>query len=321
MSIEQDYIDLFTGTRKAHMAKYVYMYRPYIYEDILRQDAYYPFKMESNLLTQTSKEICKNFQGITHVLEMGPGSHTAITSKTVPFLRALKEHIGFSTYKAIDATLEYAEEACKIIENHFNNIKTQALEVDFLSTNAFQIIENELHPNDKKLMISFGQYIFGNSNDTDIEVLIGKIGSFLNKNDYLLFGTDTNQDEALLESAYSTKMGQELLLNAMYYLKFTLNLKNFSPEAFEHMYRWNSQERTVELLLKATTDQAIKIRNKSIIIDKGQEFNILNSRKPSIETVKKYLAKENIVIKNVISSDMDKANKFSIVIAEKMPSF
>ena len=89
MNMEQDYIDLFTEKRKGHMAKYVYMYRPYIYEDILNQETYYPFRRERDLLKNASEEICKNLLDVDEVLELGPGSKTAILSKTVPFLRGL----------------------------------------------------------------------------------------------------------------------------------------------------------------------------------------------------------------------------------------
>jgi len=315
--MEQDYIDLFLHKRKAHMAKYVYMYRPQIYEEILKQDAYYPFKMESDLLIQFSEKICKNLPDIRQVLELGPGSQSPIKLKTVPFLTALKTQTRSLTYKAIDSTLEYAEQACHIVKDHFKSIPTQALEIDFLSLNAFQKIQNAIQPNDKKLMMAFGQPIFANNNDHDMGILLDNIARFLNKGDYLLFGIDTNKNETLLEKAYNTKLGYELLLNVMYFLKTKLDLKNFHPEAFDLIYKWDSQNRAVGLFLKATTQQIIKIQSQELIINKGQEYNLLNSRKPPIETIEKLLTQKNLIIQQVISSA---ANNFSIVTAHKNSS-
>ncbi len=317
MTLEQDYIDLFSYRRKGHMGKYIYMYRPAIYDEILKQDAYYPFKMESDLLIQTSNDICKNFENVRHVLEVGPGSCIPILSKTVPFLKALKSQTGPFTYTAVDSTLEYTEQACALIEQHLDNIKTNPLEIDFLHPNAFDKVKNGEHPNHNKLMICFGQPIFANNNNNEIEILLKNIGCFLNQGDYLLFGIDTNHNETLLRKAYNTKLTHDLLLNSMYYLKFKLNLEVFNPEAFNLKYKWNTKEKKVELFLKATAQQIIKIREQELLIDKGQEFNILNSRRPFIETIREFLAKENLTIKNVISSATDKNNTFSIVIAQK----
>ncbi|KAB2836205.1 MAG: L-histidine N(alpha)-methyltransferase [Caedimonadaceae bacterium] len=233
MSFEQDYIDLFLRKRSGHMAQYVYMYRPHIYEDIIKQDSYYPFKMESDLLIQLSHDLCKNFKNVKHVLEVGPGSETPILSKTVPFLRALNSHVESFIYTAVDSTREYAEQASKLVDQHLEGIQTQALEIDFLTSNAFEDIKKDIHPDDKKLMICFGQPIFANNNDGDIEKLLKNISHFLHEDDYILFGVDTNHDEALLESAYNTKSLHDLMLNAMHHLKCTLQLEDFNTEAFD----------------------------------------------------------------------------------------
>lgn len=312
-SLAQDYIDLFSGTRKAHMAKYVYMFRPEIYEEILKQDSYYPFQMERDLLLYRSEEICKNFQNVKHVLELGPGSSTAILSKTVPFLKVLQSQATFFSYKAIDSTLEYAQHACQVIGKHFQHIRTQPLEIDFLSLNAFHPFKKE--KDDQKLFLSFGQTVFANNNDEAIRVLLENISNFLNPKDYILFGIDTPQNEKCLEAAYNIKPIEQLLLNSMYYLKFKLNLENFNPEAFKLTYKWNSQERAVVLSLMATTTQTLHIENKKLIINKGQEFNIMNSRKPSLHIIEKLLSEAGIKIHNVIDDSKDK--KFSFVIAKK----
>lgn len=319
MTMEQDYIDLFSRKRKGHMGKYIYMYRPAIYDEILRQESYYPFKMESELLTQMSDNICKNFENINHVLELGPGSQIPILSKTVPFLRALKSQIGPFTYTAVDSTLEYAEQACTLVGQYFDDINTEPLEIDFLQSNAFNGIQKETHPNYNKLMICFGQPIFSNNNDNDIVTLLRNIGQFLNPGDYLLFGTDTNHNKLLLEKAYNIKPVHELLLNSMFHLKSKLNLKDFNPEAFNLACKWDGKEKKVELSLKSTIKHIIRIREQELVIDKGQEFNILNSRRPLIKTIGKFLKKENLIMQNVITSDVDKNNTFSIVIAQKQP--
>jgi len=148
-------------------------------------------------------------------------------------------------------------------------------------------------------------------------MLIKNIGSFLNKKDFFVFGIDTNNEQDTIEAAYNTKVSHELLLNVMHYLKISLNLESFNPEAFNIIYNWNDKERAVALSLKATKRQSIKIRGQEFVINKNQELNILNSKKPPIEKIKDFLKKGSLIIKEIISIDNNKDNKFSIVLAQK----
>ncbi|MGN6671555.1 MAG: L-histidine N(alpha)-methyltransferase, partial [Candidatus Nucleicultricaceae bacterium] len=143
MSFKLDYIDLFLKKRSGHMAQYVHMYRPEIYEEIIKQDFYYPFKMECDLITTCMGQLREKLQNISEVLELGPGSLTPIVSKTVPFLKALRVQSPISVYKAIDATREYAEQASHIIQEHFPDMTTEASTLNFLAPNAFKKIQKD----------------------------------------------------------------------------------------------------------------------------------------------------------------------------------
>lgn len=316
-NIEQDYIDLFSYAKKGHMAKYVHMYRPHIYEDALRQEDYYPFKMECDLLIQKADQISRSLQNVTQALEIGPGSHSPVMLKTVPLLRILEHQSLLTTYKALDSNLAYAEQSCQIIQEQFPTIKTEVIEIDFLSVRKFEKIKNKLEFEGRKLLFGFGQLIFGNNNDEDISKFLNNIGMLLKEGDYLLFGTDTNKDESMLEAAYNSKMVHELLLNTMYYLKRKLNLEDFNPKEFDSVYKWNLKECTVEHSLKSTMKQTLKIRNQKFIINKNQEFNILYSRKLDIRHIKNFLNKEKLIIKEIVNLDNHQKNKFSIIIAQK----
>jgi len=143
----------------------------------------------------------------------------------------------------------------------------------------------------------------------------------LSKEDYFLFGIDTNRDEKTLERAYNTNLFYELLLNTMYYLKDKFSLIEFNPEAFALVYRWNAEESSVNLLLKPTCKQVVRIRNEKLMFYPDQEFHITSSRKPTIKKIKKFLAKAALEIKDVISLDHQKENKFSMIIVQKSTKY
>ncbi|KAB2836206.1 MAG: hypothetical protein F9K49_02320 [Caedimonadaceae bacterium] len=73
----------------------------------------------------------------------------------------------------------------------------------------------------------------------------------------------------------------------------------------------------MELSLKATTKQSIKIKEQDIIINEGQKFNLMNSRKLPLKVIKEFLIKENIIIKDEIQSKNSNDNTFSMIIAQK----
>lgn len=319
-NLEQDFIDLFSHAKKGHMGKYIYMYRPGIYDTAIRQDKYYPFKMERDLLCQKGDQICKSIQEVTQAIEVGPGSTTPMKLKTIPFLRALERQSSFGTYIGMDSNLEYAQEACELINVEFKSIKTEAIEIDFLTKQGFEKIKCNWTAEGRKLIFAFGQSIFANNTYEDVPKVLNNIADFLKDGDYLLFGADTNRDEPMLEAAYNSKIVHELLLNTMFHLKDELNPKGFNPELFDSVYKWNPKEATVEHYLKSTHTQTLEIGDQAITIRNNQEFNILNSRKMDIKTIETFLNKENIIIKEVVTLDNCPNKIFSIILAQKTVS-
>jgi L-histidine Nalpha-methyltransferase len=317
MDFEQDYIDLFLHKRKGHMGKYTYMYRPDVYDKISQQEDYYPFRMESELIAQTSDAICKNFKDVRHVLEFGPGSQIPILAKTVPFLKALKAHNDSFIYTAMDSMPEYAEGACSLVKQHLDGIETNPLVLDLTEANTFHQSNKDKTVQGTKLFVSFGQPIFANNSDQEIEIELRNIGNLLNEGDYFVFGIDTNLDESLLDKAYNTKCFHEFLLNVMHYLKISLNLKDFDSEAFELVCRWNAAETRVELCLKALNRQTIKVKSKIITIEVGQVFNLLNSRRESIKNIEKKLGQNHLIVENLMMPNSNQNNTFCMVVAKK----
>ncbi|MGV8949165.1 MAG: L-histidine N(alpha)-methyltransferase [Candidatus Paracaedibacter sp.] len=321
-NIEQDYIDLFTYAKKGHMTKYIHMYRPDIYDAVIQQDSFYPFKMECDLLLQKADRIVSSFSGVTEAIEIGPGAKLPVVSKTIPLLESLRQRFCVDVYKAMDINPIYAQQACQIIQEQMPSIKTEAIELDFLSRkNLSNNIIDSFQNGRRKLIFALGQPIFANNPHEDTQKFLDNITTLLSKEDYLLFGIDTNRDEKMLERAYNTHLFYELLLNTMYYLKNKLSLIEFNPEEFELVYRWNTEESSVDLLLKPTCKQVVTIRNEKLMLYPDQEFHISSSRKPTINKIKEYLAKAALEIKDVISLEHQKENKFSMIIVQKSTKY
>lgn len=168
MGIAQDYIDLFSGNKSGHLAKYTYTCKPELWDELLKKEDYYLFHTECNIL---NSKLAKNFNytGIYQVIEVGPGSGISVTSKTIPLLRLidLTSKNKLSRYVALDLMPEYTEQACKIVKENFNSLETEAFNYDFLApTNNIQLARYE---NLKNFLCFFGS-TFSNLNNVEVEV-------------------------------------------------------------------------------------------------------------------------------------------------------
>lgn len=312
-TIAQDYIDLFSNRRKGHMGKYVYMHRPEIYDDVLRDEHYYPFKEEREILLTKSPHIIDSFEDIEEVIEMGPGSRVSMTAKTLPFLKSLSQAFHLSEYKALDFNIKYAQQACDFVKEKFPDVKTKPIVGDFLEPNTFKSLNN--FSGKKKLLFGFGQSIFANNIDSNIRIILDNISLLINKGDYLLISLDINKDAKLLEKAYDNPPAYQLLLNAMHYLKNTFNIETFDANAFQQLCYWDEQENAVQLGLEATKDQSLTINNNTFSIKEAQKLNMTYSRRFEVSKVKEILLEKGIKINEIVKEE---GNTFVVINAQKI---
>jgi uncharacterized SAM-dependent methyltransferase len=282
MTITHDFVDLFTHQRQGHIGKYVYEYRPEIYNQILCQDSYYPFATESYLLKKHSAILAQQIGKVDYVLELGPGSKRPIQHKTIPLLtEILKENLNL-TYGALDHSKFYADQACQIVKEAIPTLKTKGYNIDFSNESSFSEI-NRL--TGCTLFICFGQPIFANHDINSAKNILRNISNAMNHGDCLLMGIDFTRDINKIEAAYNTELGAQLLFNAFYFFQETQKPTGFNANLFEHNYNWNSDLTRVELSLVATQPQKFKINTMLIEIEAGQKFTLMYSCKPNLSTV------------------------------------
>ncbi len=282
MSVAQDFLDLFMHKRQGHIGKYVYEHRPDIYDQILHQDTYYPFVTESRLLKEYSTTIAQQLGHIDYVLELGPGSSRPIQHKTIPLLSEIVKTNISPTYAALDHTKFYADQACLIVKDALPFLKTQGYHVDFSNSESFTTIKDL---KGRKLYICFGQPIFANHDRQAAKDILTNIAQVMDTDDLFLMGIDFTRDLEKIESAYNTRLGSNLLLNAFYYFQETLRPNGFSIDLFKHHYHWNTDQTRVELSMVATQDQKFEFENQTISIKSGQKFTLMYSCKPNLSMI------------------------------------
>jgi len=308
--LEQDFIDLFDGKRSAHLSKYVHLYRPEIYDDIVNDSRYYIYKLECEIIKKFADKIMLGVNNIFHVVELGPGSHSPVSSKTLPVLEALRENNIIKQYTAVDITKEYAYDACQTVKNKFEDIKSNAIVTNFVSDIGVEKITD-------KIIFSFGGTIFCNNNILEINQTINNISNLLKTGEYFIIGVDITDDEQSLSVTYHNQIVHELLLNVMYNLKQELNLENFDASAFDLVFEWQKESKDVVLYLQAQKTQQIILKDREININQGNKYNIINSRKSSLEIAKSVLEKYNIKIQETFILTDEFGNKFALLKTQK----
>lgn len=316
-SLEQDFIDLFTGRKKAHLSKYVHMHRPEIYDEMVNKSTYYPYRLESKIIKNHANDIARNLPRVSHVIEIGPGSVSPVMAKSVPMIAALENRFSVECYSAVDLNVGYASGACEIIKQSFGGMKTLAINLDFILDDLIKI--KAIHSvKNSRLIMSFGCTIFSNNNDRDTDKTIKNISELLEIGEYFIVGADISDSEQALAVAYYNDLSYHLMLNAMFGMKYEVGDDNFDATAFKPVFEWDNRSTTVKLFLKATRSQKATINNQKFDINKNAKYNIINSRKTTINEVDSRLMRYGIIITDIFIDKDDVGNKFALLKTKKI---
>lgn len=314
--IEKDYVDLFSYVRESHLAKYVYFFRPHIYDDLEKDESYYPFHLECALINDENDSVFDILFDVQHAIEIGPGSSAPVKAKTLPTLQKLFSWGSLTDYTAIDLNEGYARGACAAVKNILPHMITNAICLDFLEPLAFEHLRKS-YDRDNRLYFSFGQTIFSNNNEADIDYLLSNIATQLRSHDYFMFGVDLSDDTNALALAYDTEVSHQLAFNTMHFFKQKFALSDFDPEGFTPMYQWNEGESRVEILLKSKFSQQFTLNKNFLTINKDSLFNIYSSKKYDINKVTTYLHRHQLRIVKIKKAHNALGNQYALIIAQK----
>ncbi len=109
-------------------------------------------------------------------------------------------------------------------------------------------------------LIAFLGSTIGNLLPAQRASFLARIRSGLADGDALLLGTDLVKDPAVLVSAYDDEAGITAAFN-----KNVLSVLNhelgadFDPDAFEHVARWDAGQEWIEMRLRATSPQTVRL--------------------------------------------------------------
>lgn len=248
-----------------------------LFEDITRLPEYYPTRAEREILEQRAEEIAAA-SGARTVIELGSGS----SEKTRHLLNALK---GLESYVPVDVSESALTGAAESLLAEHPGLSVHALIADFTGGLA-------LPGTPGPRLVAFLGGTIGNLLPEERAGFLHSVRSLLSPGDALLLGTDLVKDEETLVAAYDDASGVTAAFN-----KNVLNVVNrelgadFPLEDFEHVARWNPEQRWIEMRLRARRALSVKIRELDLVVpfEAGEELRTEVSAKFRQEDVREEL--------------------------------
>jgi len=227
-----------------------------LFDQITRLPEYYPTRTEAQILRARAATIAE-FTGADTLVELGSGT----SEKTRMLLDALHEHRSLRRFIPFDVDSGMLETAGAAIKAEYPGISVDAVCGDFEEHLA------EIPGGGRRLVVFLGSTI-GNLTPRPRARFLSALSAVLAPGEHLLLGTDLVKDTGRLVRAYDDSAGVTAAFNRNVLAVINRELNaDFDIDAFDHVARWNSAEERVEMWLRATAAQRVRIGALDLAVD------------------------------------------------------
>ncbi|WP_370333541.1 L-histidine N(alpha)-methyltransferase [Mycolicibacterium hippocampi] len=235
-----------------------------LFDQITRLPEYYPTRAEAQILQAYADEIVAA-SGADTLVELGSGT----SEKTRMLLDALRDRGSLRRFVPFDVDVSVLKTAGSAIEREYPGVEIEAVCGDF---------EEHLGkiPSTGRRLVAFLGSTIGNLTPGPRADFLSSVADLLQPGDSLLLGTDLVKDTDRLIRAYDDSAGVTARFN-----KNVLNVVNrelgadFDIDAFEHVARWNAVEERIEMWLRSTRDQRVRIAALELDVDFAEAEEML----------------------------------------------
>ncbi|QEV21563.1 L-histidine N(alpha)-methyltransferase [Streptomyces alboniger] len=249
-----------------------------LFEEITTLPEYYPTRAEREILVTRAAEIAE-VTGVRTLIELGSGS----SEKTRHLIDAMPS---LHTYVPVDVSESALTGAANTLLARRPSLDVHALIADFTRGLA-------LPGTPGPRLVAFLGGTIGNLLPTERTAFLSSVRDLLAPGDALLLGTDLVKDESVLVSAYDDAAGVTASFNKNVLAVMNRELEaDFDPDAFEHVAVWDREREWIEMRLRSTADQTVKIPALDLAVDfaAGEEMRTEISAKFRQDGVRAELA-------------------------------
>jgi L-histidine N-alpha-methyltransferase len=292
------------ATPKEIPPKYFYDERgSELFERITELPEYYQTRTEKLVLERIARPIVRR-HGFDELLELGSGSST----KTRVFLDAMREAGTLRRYIPFDVSESMMRKTADELIHEYPETEIHGVVGDF--TAHLGEVPSSAH----RLILFLGGTI-GNLPPADAVRFLAEVAATMTPTDRFLLGTDLVKDPAILEAAYNDSAGvtAEFNLNVLRVINRGLDA-DFVPSLFTHVSFFNEEESRIEMWLRSSRRQKIRLRvlEMGVTLEAGEEIRTEISCKYTRESVMTMLRQAELELESWYT---DSANAFGLALA------
>lgn len=250
-----------------------------LFEAICLLPEYGLTRADARLLQTHAQEIVDRLPAPLHVAELGSGSG----KKTRWILEALSRRQ--RTYYFPIEISPSALEACEKELGQIDLVSIVGYEQPYLE--GLRAVAQGRDKGDHLLVLFLGSTI-GNFDRSAGDDFLREVQEILAPEDALLLGTDLEKDKATQLLAYNDPAGVTAAFNLNLLARINRELgADFDLSFFRHEALWNHEERRIEMHLRSTKQQCVKIpaSNLRLMLNEGETIWTESSHKYRPEAV------------------------------------
>jgi len=219
-----------------------------LFEDITALPEYYQTRTEERLLASVAGDVVARVRPV-ELVELGSGAGR----KTRLLLAAMANARRLERCLLLDISPHFLDEAARSLAEAFPLLSVRGVVGDFLDDLAL------LGPGGDRLAVFFAGTI-GNVHPAEVPAFLSRMAEQLAPRDGFLVGIDLVKDVGRLEAAYNDAAGvtAEFNRNLLRVLNQRLGA-DFDPEAFEHVAFYDRANAWIEMRLRSTRLQRVRI--------------------------------------------------------------
>ncbi|MCX3062782.1 L-histidine N(alpha)-methyltransferase [Streptomyces beihaiensis] len=256
-ALRADVLHGLTGTPKTLPPKWFYDARgSELFDEITTLPEYYPTRAEREILVARAAEIVAT-TGARTLVELGSGS----SDKTRHLLDAAAERSSLSTYVPVDVSESALRGAAKVLLDEHPALDIHALVADF--TRGLTLPET---PGPR--LVAFLGGTIGNLLPGERAEFLAAVRALMSPGDFFLLGADLVKDPATLVAAYDDPTGVTAAFDKNVLAVVNRELgADFDLDAFAHVAVWDAEHEWIEMRLRSTAAQTVKIPALDLAVD------------------------------------------------------
>ncbi len=261
-----------------------------LFDDITRLPEYYPTRAE-RLLLQTQAAAVAERSGADTLVELGAGT----CDKTRVLLDALRRRNSLHRYVPLDVSRTTLADAADGLAHDYPGLHVHAVVGDFHR-------HLDRLPSGGRRLVAFLGGTIGNLTPDQRRRFLSDLDGVMGPDDRLLLGTDLVKDRRRLLAAYDDTAGvtAEFNRNVLHVLNRELGA-SFDPQRFDHVAWWDEQASWIEMRLRSTTRQTVKILDLDLEVtfDAGEDLRTEISAKFTHQRVHDELQQAGFVVEEM----------------------